>query len=144
LSGLSKIIVISIAYTYNEPTIFLEYARDIMKLARKSNLKNVWVSNGYLSPASREEILPYLDAINIDLKFFQDDLYQKICGARLRPVLENITFFHQDKIHLELTTLLISELIDSDQINQMINFIKNLDTAVPCTFLVFFRKFPGN
>ncbi|MFA5029517.1 MAG: AmmeMemoRadiSam system radical SAM enzyme [Patescibacteria group bacterium] len=105
----------SIAYTYTEPTIFAEFALDCMELARDSNLKNIWVSNGYLSPGCLEAISPYLDAINIDLKFFSDKNYQKICGARLKPVLDNLVAFKTAKIHLEITTLIIPSLNDSDE-----------------------------
>jgi len=128
----------SIAYTYNEPTIFFEYALAIMELAHQAGLKNVWVSNGYMSPECRQQILPYLDAINIDLKFFNDELYLKICGAKLAPILENIKFFHAQGVRLELTTLLIPELIEQSQIKQIIKFIKNIDTNIPWHVSRFF------
>lgn len=80
----------SIAYTYTEPTIFLEYALDTMKMAHKKNLKNVWVSNGYMTKEALDLITPYLDAINVDLKAFTEKFYQEVCGAKLEPVLDNL------------------------------------------------------
>jgi len=97
----------SISYTYNEPTVFLEYALETMKAAHEAGLKNVWVSNGYMSSEALDLILPYLDAINIDLKSFSDDFYNKFCGAKLKPVLENIERIKKADVWVELTTLLI-------------------------------------
>lgn len=116
----------SIAYTYTEPTIFLEYALDTMKLARQKGLKNVWVSNGYFTEQTFNLIKKYLDAINIDLKFFDDKLYQKICGGRLSPVLDNLQRIKQNKIWLEVTTLVIPGLTDQDkQLEKTAQFIKD-------------------
>ncbi|OGY41570.1 MAG: AmmeMemoRadiSam system radical SAM enzyme [Candidatus Buchananbacteria bacterium RBG_13_39_9] len=116
----------SIAYTYTEPTIYAEFALDCMKLAKKAGLKNVWVSNGYTSKEAWPQILPYLDAINVDLKFFTNEEYLKICGAKLFPVLENLKLLNHHKIWLEITTLIIPGLNDSDkEIEEMAKFIKN-------------------
>jgi len=103
----------SIAYTYNEPTIWTEYALDIMKLARKNKLKNVWVSNGYMSPDCLKAILPYLDAVNIDLKSMDEKFYLKNCGAKLMPILENLKILKKEKIHTEIATLIIPTLSDN-------------------------------
>lgn len=123
----------SIAYTYTEPTVFLEYALDTMKLAHKKNLKNVWVSNGFMTKESLEKIAPYLDAINIDLKSFSEKFYQKICGARLKPVLRNLKEIKAKKIWLEVTTLLIPEKNDSQkELSQIAKFIvKELGPETP-------------
>ncbi|MFO7807408.1 MAG: AmmeMemoRadiSam system radical SAM enzyme [Candidatus Moraniibacteriota bacterium] len=116
----------SIAYTYNEPTVFLEYALDTMKLAKRKGLKNVWVSNGFMSKESLEKILPFLDAINIDLKSFENDFYLDNCGARLDPVLENCKKIAKSKTWLEITTLLIPSLTDGKKnIQRLADFIKN-------------------
>ncbi|OIO17624.1 AmmeMemoRadiSam system radical SAM enzyme [Candidatus Kuenenbacteria bacterium CG11_big_fil_rev_8_21_14_0_20_37_9] len=111
---------LSIAYTYNEPTIFSEYALDIMELAHQKDLKNVWVSNGYFSDLVLEKISKYLDAINIDIKSFADDFYKKFAGARLMPVLKNVKKVKRKKIHLEITTLIIPGLTDD------LTMLKNL------------------
>lgn len=115
----------SIAYTYNEPTVFLEYAIDTMKLAKQKGLKNVWVSNGFMSPETVDLILPYLDAINIDIKSFDDAFYQTNCGARLQPVLDNCKRFVEAGVWLEITTLIIPTLSDDKRmLRQLAKFIK--------------------
>ncbi len=116
----------SISYTYTEPTIFLEYALGTMKLARKAGLKNVWVSNGFMSRETMELISPYLDAINIDIKSMDGKFYRENCGARLEPVLENCRRIVENKIWLEATTLIIPTLSDDERILRKIaQFIKN-------------------
>ncbi len=133
----------SIAYTYTEPTIFIEYALDTMKLAKKKGLKNVWVSNGYMSEESLDLISPYLDAINVDLKSFSEDFYQEVCGARLKPVLENLKEIKKQGIWLEVTTLIIPKNNDSDQeIEKIANFIaKELGTETPWHVSRFFPAY---
>lgn len=114
----------SIAYTYNEPTIFLEYALETMKLAHQNGLKNIWVTNGYMSPQTLELIAPYLDAANVDLKSFSDKFYQEVCGARLQPVLDNLIKIKKLGIHLEVTTLIIPTKNDSaKELKQIAKFI---------------------
>lgn len=123
----------SIAYTYTEPTIFSEYALDIMKLAREHKIKNVWVSNGFMSKDCLTAILPYLDAINVDLKSMDEEFYKNYCSARVMPVLENLKTIKQEGVHLEITTLIIPSLSDSlEMLEQIADFIANeLDTDVP-------------
>ena len=114
----------SISYTYVEPTIFLEYALDIMKLAKKAGLKNNWVSNGFLSPESAKLVIPYLDAINIDIKGFSDEFYQSNCGAKLQPVLETSKLMKKSGVWVEITTLAIPTLSDSEEMfKQIAQFI---------------------
>jgi len=114
----------NIAYTYNEPTIWVEYALDIMKLAKDRGLKNVWVSNGYMSKETLDLIAPYLDAINIDLKSISNDFYIKYCKAKLEPVKNNIKDIWQRGIWEEITTLIIPSLNDSDnELKQIAEFI---------------------
>lgn len=124
---------LSISYTYTEPTIFLEYALDCMKLAHQAGIKNVWVSNGYMSKETLELVSPYLDAANIDLKFFDHKSYLKVCGAKLDPILENLKEMYQRKIWLELTTLVIPTLSDGEEMFEKIaRFIKDeLGPEVP-------------
>jgi len=115
----------SIAYTYTEPTIFVDFALDVMKLAKKNGLKNVWVSNGYMTKETIDTISPYLDAINIDLKFFDNDIYLKITGAKLQPILDSLKYFKKKKIWLEVTTLVIPGYTDKGkQFEDIANFIK--------------------
>ncbi|MCK5177014.1 MAG: AmmeMemoRadiSam system radical SAM enzyme, partial [Candidatus Aenigmarchaeota archaeon] len=130
----------TIAYTYNEPTIFAEYALDTMKLAKKNNIKNIFVSNGYFSKKTFELIQPYLDAINIDLKSFSNDFYLTIVGAKLDGVLESLKLVAKTNTWLEVTTLLIPEKNDSDEeIKKIADFVKEeLGAEVPLHFSAFF------
>jgi pyruvate formate lyase activating enzyme len=114
----------TIAYTYTEPTVFFEFARDTAKLARENGLRNVWVSNGYMTPEALEMIGPYLDGANIDLKSFSDDFYKKICGARLEPVLETLRGLAARKILVEATTLIVPDLNDDpEELRRLAGFI---------------------
>ncbi len=132
----------SIAYTYTEPTIWMEYALDCMKLAHDKHIRNVWVSNGYMSEQTRSAILPYLDAINIDLKFFSTKQYQKTCGGRLDPILSNLKFFKQNNVWVEVTTLSIPTLSDDEgQFRNIADFIAHeLGTETPWHVSAFFPK----
>lgn len=132
--------VSSIAYTYGEPTIFLGYALETMKLAKKSGLKNVWVSNGYFTEETLKVITPYLDAINIDLKFLDDNLYQKICKARLQPILDILKLIKKTKIWLEITTLVIPGYTDKEnQFQEIALFVKKeLGLDTPCHISRFY------
>lgn len=116
----------SVAYTYNEPCVFTEYALDIMKLARKKKLKNIWVSNGFFSSECLDVISPYLDAINIDLKSMDEDFYKEICRGSLEPILNNLRRISKTKIHLEVTTLIIPGLSDGEEmLERLAGFIVN-------------------
>lgn len=120
----------SISYTYTEPTVFLEYALETMKLAK--GLKNIWVSNGFFSKETAKLVFPCLDAINIDLKSFNDDFYRKYCGGALKPVLENLKRINKEKIWLEITTLIIPGFNDSEEeIRKIAQFIKKLNPKIP-------------
>ena len=122
----------SISFTYSEPTIFFEYAYDIAKLAKKEELKNVFVTNGYITPEALHEISPYLDAANIDLKSFNDDFYRKNCGAHLQPVLDSIKLFKRLGIWIEITTLIIPSLNDSEEeLAKIAKFIKEVGKDTP-------------
>ena len=115
----------SISYTYTEPTVFLEYALDIMKLAKKAGLKNVWVSNGFMSKESAELVIPLLDAANIDIKGFTEEFYRQNCGAHLEPVLETCKMMKKAGVWLEITTLAIPKKSDSPEMFKKIaKFIK--------------------
>ncbi len=123
----------SISYTYTEPTIFFKYALDIMRLAQKEGLKNCFVSNGYMTEKVLKKVKPYLDAINVDLKFFNNTSYLKICGAKLKPILENLKLIKKLGIWLEITTLLIPKYNDSvKELTALANFIaKELGINTP-------------
>jgi pyruvate formate lyase activating enzyme len=115
----------SISYTYTEPAIFSEYALETMKLAKKKGLKNNWVSNGFWSKELFELVSPYLDAVNVDLKSFEENFYLKNCQGKLQPVLETLKRLKEAKIWLEITTLIIPTLNDKEEIFEKIaKFIK--------------------
>lgn len=103
----------SLAYTYTEPTIFFEFALDCARLAASRGLRNIFVTNGYMTPEALGMIRPYLDAANVDLKAFTERFYRETCGARLKPVLETLKAMAAAGILVEVTTLLIPELNDS-------------------------------
>lgn len=123
----------SIAFTYNEPTIFIEYALEIIELAKKAKIKTVFVSNGYQSEKAINELVKSgLDAINIDLKSFSDDFYQRNCGAQLQPVLDNIKRFVGLGVWTEVTTLIIPDENDSDsEIRQIAEYIYSVSPDIP-------------
>lgn len=115
----------SISYTYTEPTVFLEYALETMKLAKAAGLKNIWVSNGFMSKETLKLILPYLDAINVDLKSFDAKFYRENCGAKLKPVLSNLKSLKKAGVWIEVTTLIIPTLSDSEKmLAKIAKFIK--------------------
>jgi pyruvate formate lyase activating enzyme len=105
----------SVAFTYNDPTIFLEYAVDAAVACRETGIASVAVTAGYISPEPRVELFAHMDAANIDLKSFSDSFYREVCGGRLASVLETIEYVAlETAVWLELTTLLIPGLNDSD------------------------------
>ncbi|HJW21430.1 MAG TPA: AmmeMemoRadiSam system radical SAM enzyme [Candidatus Limnocylindrales bacterium] len=104
----------SIAYTYVEPTVFLEYALDVGRLAREAGLRNLFITDGYATPEAIGLLATVIDAANVDLKSFDDRFYRRLCGARLRPVLDGIVAMRAAGIFLELTTLVIPGHNDDD------------------------------
>jgi len=128
-----------IAFTYNEPTITHEFNYDSAKLAKKNNLYTAYVTNGYISEQALDEISPYLDAMNIDVKAFTEDFYKKICKAKLQPVLDTCIHAKELGIHIELTYLVIPAYNDS--IEEIQNFcrwvIKNLGDDIAIHFSRF-------
>ena len=122
----------SISYTYTEPTIFFEYAYDTARFAASAGIKNVFVTNGYITPEALREIQPYLDAANIDLKFFGHDTYRQVCGAKLAPVLDTIRLYRELGIWIELTTLIIPSYNDSEEeLLEIATFIAELGNEIP-------------
>ncbi len=116
----------SISYTYTEPTIFLEYALDTMKLAKEKKIKNVWITNGFMSSETLKMIAPYLDATNVDLKSFDNEFYKTYCGAKVDPILENLRQIKKLGIWNEVTTLIIPTLSDDEKMLENIaKFIFN-------------------
>ncbi len=128
----------SIAFTYNEPVIYFEYAYDVMKLAKEEGIKTVFVTSGYESKKTIELSTGLLDAMNIDIKSFNDEFYKELCGARLKPVLECVENAIKNKIWVEITTLLIPGRNDSDkEIEDICKFVKSMGIEVPIHFSAF-------
>jgi len=122
----------TISYTYTEPTIFLEYAYDVMKLAKERGIYNVFVSNGYMSEETIELLRGFLDAINVDLKAFNDRFYKEQCGGRLEPVLRNIELLKKQGVWVEVTTLLIPGLNDDpSELRELARFLQSVDPNIP-------------
>jgi len=122
----------SISYTYTEPTMFFEYAIDVAKLAKERNIRNVFVTNGYMSKKAINTIKPFLDVANIDLKFYNDTSYRKICGGSLEPVLDSIRLMKDLGIWVEVTTLIIPGQNDSDkELRKIAKFIANVGKETP-------------
>jgi len=136
----------TIAYTYNEPTVFYEYMLEIAKLAKKKGLKNIIVSNGFINEKPLKELIPFIDGANIDLKAFDSNFYKKITLSRLEPVLKTLKILHENKVWLEITNLIIPTLNDNmKDIEKMCKWIKeNLDESVPLHFSAFFPMFRLN
>lgn len=129
-----------IAYTYNEPFIWYEFVLETAKLAHQNKLKNVLVTNGYVNMEPLERMLPYVDAMNIDIKSFDEDFYLKVCGGRLKPILDVIKRSAKS-CHVELTNLMIPTMNDSEKsIKKMTDWI--YDNLGPETPLHLSRYFP--
>jgi pyruvate formate lyase activating enzyme len=130
----------SVAYTYVEPMIFYEYMSDISLLVKKAGLLNVTHSNGFINPAPLKNLCKVLDAANIDLKGFTEDFYRELCGGELSPVLETLKTLKKEKVHLEITTLIIPTKNDEmSVIKEMCLWIKKeLGEDTPIHFSRFY------
>lgn len=130
----------SVSFTYNDPVIFLEYAVDVARACHEQGLKTIAVSAGYICPEPRKEFFQYIDAVNIDLKGFTDEFYFKQTGAHLEPVLDTLKYIkNETNVWLEITTLLIPGLNDSDEeLHELTSWVKNnLGPDVPLHFSAF-------
>jgi len=123
---------VGIAYTYNEPYTAFEYVMDTSRVAREQGLKNVLVTNGYYMPKPFEELAPLTDAMNIDLKSMRQEFYEEYCGGDLAPVQRTIETALQNGIHVELTTLLVTGLNDSqEEVRDLVDYVASLGADVP-------------
>jgi pyruvate formate lyase activating enzyme len=122
----------TISYTYTEPVIFLDYAVDTARIAGENGLRNVFVTNGYFSKEALNEVSSCIDAANVDLKAFKDETYRKVCGARLQPVLDTIEGMKKCGLWVEVTTLVIPGLNDSEEeLRDIADFIFHCDPGIP-------------
>lgn len=132
----------SISYTYTEPTVFFEYAIDCAKLANKKGLKNIFVTNGFMTKMAIDKMVGLIDAVNIDLKSMNESFYKEIAGARLKPVLRSIEYSKTKGIWVELTTLLIPTLNDSEkELEEIAKFIYSVDPAIPWHISAFYPTY---
>jgi len=121
-----------IAYTYTEPTVFFEMAYDTAMAAHRAGLRNVFVSNGYMTREAADAIAPYLDAINIDLKSFSEEFYRKYCGGTLQPVLDTIEHMVALGIWVEVTTLVIPGRNDGlKELTWLAQFLRGVSRDIP-------------
>ena len=130
----------SIAYTYNDPVVFMEYAIDTAIACRAAGVQSVAVTAGYICEEPRRAFFQYMDAVNVDLKAFTEDFYWKLCGGHLQPVLDTLLYLkHETKVWLEITTLLIPGENDSDHELEALTqwVVEHLGVAVPLHFTAF-------
>lgn len=134
----------SVAFSYNDPVIFMEYAVDVAQACHQVGVKAVAVTAGYICPEPRREFYRHMDAANVDLKAFTDAFYRKVCAARLEPVLDTLRYLkHETDVWFELTTLLIPGENDSDgEIDRMTSWVvEELGPDVPMHFTAFHPDF---
>ncbi|HHC71283.1 MAG TPA: AmmeMemoRadiSam system radical SAM enzyme [Thiotrichales bacterium] len=130
----------SVAYTYNDPVIFHEYAIDVAKACRERGIRSVAVTAGYISPEPRKEFFAHMDAANVDLKAFTEEFYHKLTGGHLQPVLDTLEYIrHETDVWLEITTLLIPDHNDSDEELERLTrwVVEHLGPDVPVHFTAF-------
>ena len=128
-----------VAFTYTEPTTWFEFVLDSSKLLEENGIGTVMVTNGFINQEPLQELLPYIDAMNIDLKAFDDKFYRSICNGTLQPVLETIKTASK-QCHIEITNLIITDENDSEkQINDLVDFVADLNPEIP---LHFSRYYP--
>lgn len=132
----------SVAYTYTEPTIAIEFYLEVMQRAREAGIANVWVSNGFFSRDAADRLLPFLDAINIDLKGITDEFYHRVVGGSVRPVLDSIERVHREGVWVEVTTLLIPGQNDADEeLRWTAEAIAGISPSIPWHLSRFFPAF---
>lgn len=133
---------IGIAYTYTEPLIWWEYIYDTALIARERDLKTVLVSNGYINEEPWRELVPLVDAVNIDVKSMRPEFYRKVCKGKLEPVLRTAEIAAEHGVRLEITNLVITNLNDSDDdIRKLVDWIAGIDRHIPLHFSRYFPQY---
>ncbi len=131
---------LGLAYTYSEPLMWYEFVLDTAPLVRENGLKNVLVTNGYIEDEPLRELLPYIDAMNIDVKAFKEDYYGKLCRGKLAPVMKTVELAVQH-CHVEVTTLLVTDLNDSkEEVSNLAQWLASINKEIP---LHLSRYFPN-
>jgi len=132
---------IGLAYTYSEPLMWYEYILDTARLAREAGLKNILVTNGYINSRPLKELLPYIDAINLDIKAYTPGFYREVCQGKLEPVLTSAQIM-ATSCHLEITTLIIPTLNDSEEeIRALARWIAGINPAIPLHLSRYFPRY---
>ncbi len=132
VSFLKKNNLTQIAYTYSEPLLYYEWVLEVAKLCRETGIKNILVTNGYLNQAPAKELLKFIDAANIDLKGADDQFYKKDCSGKIEPVQNFIKIAYDLNVHIELTTLVITDTNDSiEDCKKIVEFILSISKNIP-------------
>ncbi|QGU00816.1 Radical SAM, Pyruvate-formate lyase-activating enzyme like [Candidatus Syntrophocurvum alkaliphilum] len=132
---------VGVAFTYNEPSIWYEYIYDTAKLLKKNDIKTVLVTNGYIELEPLKDLIPYIDAMNIDVKAFTESFYKKNCKGKLNDVKRTVEFCSK-KTHIEITTLLIpSENDSSKEITDLVSWISSINSDIPIHLSRYFPAF---
>ncbi|MDH4222280.1 MAG: AmmeMemoRadiSam system radical SAM enzyme [candidate division Zixibacteria bacterium] len=136
---------VGIAYTYTEPLMWFEYVLETAKLARSKKLVNVLVTNGYINTEPLLELLPLIDALNIDVKSMSQDFYKKVCKGKLEVVLKTVELLIEHKRHVELTYLIIPGLNDSDEeLLKFVTWVADLNQLIPVHFSRYFPAYKAD
>ncbi|MGM0502728.1 MAG: AmmeMemoRadiSam system radical SAM enzyme [Bacillota bacterium] len=131
-----------IAYTYSEPLVWYEYVLETAKLAQQEGLKNVLVTNGMINSAPLKELLPYIDAVNLDIKAFTTEFYEQICSGDLETAKQSAELIYESGTHLELTTLIIPGLNDAPaEIKNLVDWIASLSSDIPLHLSRYFPRY---
>ncbi|GAB6189190.1 AmmeMemoRadiSam system radical SAM enzyme [Marinitoga arctica] len=121
-----------VAFTYSEPIVWYEYVYETAKLLKENNIKTVLVTNGYINKKPLLKLIPYIDAMNIDLKGFNDEFYKKVIAGQKEPVMESIKLAYENKVHIEITTLVVTNGNDKiEELEKMFNWIGNISKEIP-------------
>lgn len=134
-----------IAYTYTEPLVWYEYVLDTAKMAKKKGLKNVLVTNGVINKEPLLSLMPYIDALNIDLKSMKKEFYRKLVKGDLESVKHTIQTLHENKIHIEITNLVITGENDKDEdFEKIVDYVASIDKRIPLHFSRYFPAYKFN
>lgn len=132
----------SISWTYNEPTIHPSWIIKTSKIAKEHDIKTILVTNGYNSQKTLDELIDYVDCVNVDIKSMNDDFYKKVCHGSLKPVLNSVKYYYENNKHVEITNLLIPGYnTDTEDIRNLINFIQEMSNYIPLHFTRFYPQY---
>jgi pyruvate formate lyase activating enzyme len=133
---------VGIAFTYSEPSVWIETILEVAPVFHKAGLRTAMITNGYINPAPLKDLVPHIDAMNIDVKAFRDDFYHKVCGASLAPVLKNVETLAKTGVWIELTMLLVPGLNDStEEISDFCRWAGGINRSIPVHFSRYFPRY---